>query len=124
MNTVKTGVPSPAPNHSRARINHAIGGVPTSTVTMGRDIIDAVMDRPATRPSRLPAPTDKAKPSIARRAVMASSGPATPLSNKPRKVEKDAIGDGRISSPTCCATKSHAAKNRHRLASEPHPLHR
>jgi hypothetical protein len=47
MNTVNTGVPSLAPNHSMASTSQAIGGVPSSTVTSGRDIIEAVIDTPA-----------------------------------------------------------------------------
>ncbi len=53
-------MPSLAPNHSIASTSQAIGGVPISTVTSGRDIIDAVIDSPATRPSTLPASTDRA----------------------------------------------------------------
>lgn len=67
MNTVNTGVPSPAPNQSSASTSQAIGGVPIRTVTIGRDIVDAVADTPAARPSTLPATSDSAKPASARR---------------------------------------------------------
>ena len=43
MKTVKTGVPSPVPNQSMANTSQAIGGVPSSTVTHGRAIIDGCL---------------------------------------------------------------------------------
>ena len=43
-----------------ASTSQAMGGVPMSTVTSGRDIIDAVIDSPASKPSTLPAITASA----------------------------------------------------------------
>ena len=62
MKTVNTGVPSLEPNHSIASTSQAIGGVPSSTVTSGRDIIAAVIETPAVMPSTLPAAIANASP--------------------------------------------------------------
>ena len=78
MNTVKTGVPSPVPNHSIASTSQAIGGVPSSTVTQGLDIIDAVIDTPAATPSKLPASTASARPTKVRHPLIASAGQSSP----------------------------------------------
>src|SRR5690606_20484611 len=108
-NTVNTGVPSLAPNHSIASTSHAIGGVPRRTVTSGRDIIEAVIDTPAARPSTLPAPIASAKPISARRVVAARSGHAAPLSMNAASVAKAERGSGNTSGPYNVATASHAA---------------
>ncbi len=99
MNTVNTGVPSLAPNQSIASTSQAIGGMPMSTVTSGRAIIEAVMETPAASPSTLPTATDRAKPSSARRLVASSSGQAAPSSISWSRREKVSSGAGSTSAP-------------------------
>ena len=97
MNTVNTGVPSLMPNQSIASTSQAIGGVPSSTVTSGRDSTEAVTDSPAASPSTLPTDTASASPMSARRAVAASAGQALPCCTSAHSAAKAPSGSGRIS---------------------------
>jgi hypothetical protein len=100
MKTVNTGVPSPAPNHSIASTSQAIGGVPSSTVTSGRAIIDAVIETPAASPSSA-AGADRQRQS-GQRAARGDGEfrpDAVPASMSPTRVAKVVAGSGRISGP-------------------------
>ena len=125
MKTVKTGVPSPVPNQSMASTSQAMGGVPSSTVTQGRAIMEAVMETPAATPATLPRPTASASPASARRAEMARvghSGP--PLAANWRRVSAVSSGVGSTSGPYRPARNSHRATSSNRLAMAPQPPHR
>ena len=112
------------PNPSMASTSQAIGGVPSSTVTSGRDNTDAVTDRPAASPSRLPTVTASASPISARRAVAASAGQALPCSTSAHSAAKAVSGSGKISGSYKAATASQTASSKNRLAAAPQPLHR
>ena len=127
MNTVKTGVPSPVPNHSMASTSQAMGGVPSSTVTQGRAIMAAVIDIPAATPSTLPSTSASDSPAKARRAVTASCGhnasapwPCISCSS----ICAVSSGVGSTSGPYQAASASHSAMPSSRLAMAPQPLQR
>ena len=124
MNTVNTGVPSLMPNHSMASTSQAMGGVPSSTVTSGRDSTEAVTDKPASSPSTLPTPSASASPMKARRAVAHSAGPAAPCCTCAHNAAKAVSGSGRMSGSYSAATASQVASSSNRLAPAPQPLHR
>ena len=124
MNTVNTGVPSLMPNHSMASTSQAMGGVPSSTVTSGRDSTEAVTDKPASSPSTLPTPSASASPMKARRAVAHSAGPAAPCCTCAPNAAKAVSGSGRMSGSYSAATASQVASSSNRLAPAPQPLHR
>ncbi|MNJ64900.1 hypothetical protein D3C77_608850 [compost metagenome] len=99
MKTVNTGVASPMPNQSMASTSQAMGGMPSSKVTSGRESMAAVSERPASSPSALPASRAAPRPYSVRRVETASCGRARPLSNISIRRSRVACGPGSTKGP-------------------------
>lgn len=102
----------------------AMGGMPSNSVTSGRDTMAAVRERPATRPSALPASSAMPRPARLRLAEITSSGMARPSRNITPNCCKVATGPGSTSGPYRRPPDSHSAQNSNRLAMAPQPLQR